>query len=242
MIKNYPLGHLKISSGNLKEIFLFIKNNINHNKHSYCMPLNLTKYVVSQKDSKLKETINAADSVISDGVSIVLLSKRFSYKNVYRVTGIDLAEMIISKSKENGWKMFFLGSSQENIERAIERLYKKFGNLNIVGCQHGYFKNEDINSIIENINLTQAQILFLGLGMPQKEYFINDYFNKLHVNFCLPVGGAFDVWADSKQRTPKILQNIGLEWFYRSFYDKNKALNITQYGLTFFKDFFFCKR
>ncbi len=242
MIENLPLGHIKISTGNIDEILKHIEKNISENKSFYCIPLNLTKYVVSKKDCKLREVIKSADLIISDGVPIVWLSRRAGYKDVIRVTGIDLAEQILSHSRERGWRIFFLGASPNNLESAIKNLRNRFNNPDVVGYHHGYFKKHEVEEIIEVINNSSPDILFLGLGMPQKEYLIHDYFIKINVKFCLPVGGAFDIWAEAKKRAPKVFQRVGCEWLYRSLYDKSKAQLIAKNGLTFLKDFLFYNR
>ena len=242
MISNYPLGHVKISSGDSKEILDFITKRISENQKTYCIPLNLTKYVMSKKDAKLKDVIKSADLIISDGVSMVWLSKRARYNDVHHVTGIDLAEKIIFYSKERDWKIFFLGATPENLDKAIENLKSKFNSPYISGFHHGYFKQNEIKHITSLINESNADILFLGMGLPQKEYFIHDYFDKLNVKFCLAVGGAFDIWSGAKQRAPKFIQMVGLEWLYRSFYDKSKSFYIAKYGLIYLKDMVFISK
>lgn len=242
MIENHPLGHLKISSGSLEEILEFVGKRISENQKTYCIPLNLTKYVMSKRDIKLQEVIQSANLIVSDGISMVWLSRRAGYHDVFRVTGIDLAEKILSHSRSRGWKVYFLGASQENLDRAIKNLKERFNNSEIAGYHHGYFNKHEIKRIIQMINDSGADILFLGLGLPQKEYFIDDHFNEIHAPFCLAVGGAFDVWAGAKRRTPGLIQRMGLEWLFRSFYDKNKTFNVARYGLVFLKDLLFYKK
>ncbi len=239
MIKNHPLGHLKISSGSLTSFGKAIAKAIYEKKKSYAMPLNLTKYIVSQKDSKLKQTISEASWVIADGVPIVWLSRRMGYSKVRRVTGIELAEWILEESAKRNWRIFLLGSHSEVLSDLLSKIDAKFSSPLIVGSHHGYFKKKEIPFLLEEIKRKQADILFLGLGMPQKEYFLYDHFAKLQVPFALPVGGAFDIWSERKTRTPRLLQQLGLEWFYRSFYDYRKATNIIRYGIRFLKDLLF---
>lgn len=242
MIETQPLAHLKISAGNIEDMISYVEDRISLGQRTYCIPLNLTKYVYSKKDAKLREAINSANLVISDGVPIVWLSKRLGYKNVHRITGIDLAESIISRSKSKGWKLFFFGASPKNLEQAVLNLNKRFEGPEIVGFRDGYFKEDETCGIIDQINASKPDILFLGLGMPQKEYFIHNYSGSLNAAFCLTVGGAIDVWAGVKQRTPKMIQSLGLEWLYRSIYDKSKAINILRYSLIFLKDLALPKR
>lgn len=242
MVVNLPLWHLKISQGDLPFFLSYVQSCIIQNRKSYCIPLNLTKYVISKRDNKLRNVINAANLVISDGISILWLSRRLGYKTVYRIAGIDFAESIISNSRKNEWKLFFFGASPQNIRIAVNNIEKKFGYPYVAGYHHGYYEPDEIKSIIDSINSSQADILLLGLGLPQKEYFIHDYYKKINVKFCLAIGGAFDVWADKKRRTPLRLQKIGFEWAYRGFYDKSRILSVFKYVLFFLKDFLFLSK
>lgn len=239
MIKNLPLGHLKISQGNLEDILGRVEDYISRGKKTYCVPLNVTKYVLSKQDDKLRKVIWEADIVIADGTPIYWFSRRLGYDRVYRVTGIDLAKRVIWAAKEKKWSVFFLGSTLEILLSAKQKIRETFGFDHIIGWRDGYFRGEEIPELLSNINRLEPHVLLLGLGMPQKEYFIADYSEKIQAKFLLPVGGAFDVWAGVKKRSPHLIQKAGLEWLYRTFYDNRKGKNILKYGPSFLRDFFF---
>lgn len=239
MSKNLPLGHLTITPGDTNRAVGMIDGWIANREKAYCIPINLTKYIKSKKDAKLTRSINNAKLVIADGVPIKWLGRRAGMRDIHRVTGVDLSEQLLAMAKDKGWKLYFLGASPENLARAKERVNERFNNPEFAGARDGYFNDDDIPGIIEDINASQPDILFLGLGMPQKEYFLHDYHDKLDVPFCITVGGAIDIWADAKKRTPKLIQAIGLEWFVRSIYDISKAKNILKYGGMFLKELVF---
>jgi len=239
VINNLPLGHLKIAPGDLRSFIAFVDNSIRNQQKTYCVPLNLTKYVVSKKDPKLKKVIRAAGFVIADGIPICWLSKRLGYKGVRRITGIELAEALLAHSMSRGWRIFLLGSSAADVDLAIRYVKEKFGQPLIVGFHHGYFTDGEVNLLLAKINTLKPDILLLGLGMPQKEYFIDDYFDHLKASFLLPVGGAFDIWAQTKKRSNALIQKLGLEWLQRSIYNSSKARNILRYSFDFFKDYLF---
>lgn len=238
---NQTLGHLKITPGSMDEILERVGRWISERKKAYCIPINLTKYVVSKKDEKLTRSINEADLVIADGVPIKWLSRRAGIRNVQRVTGVDLSEKLLARAADRGWKLFFLGASPENVQRAVKRVQERFDNPDI-GFRDGYFQEEEVPAIIEQINEYRPDILFLGLGMPQKEYFLVDHHSKLDVPFCITVGGAIDIWAEAKKRTPPLIQKMGLEWFVRSVYDRSKFLNIMRYGGAFIREMVFFRK
>jgi N-acetylglucosaminyldiphosphoundecaprenol N-acetyl-beta-D-mannosaminyltransferase len=155
---------------------------------------------------------------------------------------VELAERLIHESQENKWSIYILGAAPEIAVRAAANLRSKYPGAGIVGFRDGFFKNDDLPGLIGEINRLMPDILLLGLGMPQKEYFIHDHFQQLDVRFCLPVGGAIDIWAGTKRRTPPWLQKLGLEWLFRSFYDFSRAGNILKYGVIFLKDLVLIKK
>jgi N-acetylglucosaminyldiphosphoundecaprenol N-acetyl-beta-D-mannosaminyltransferase len=242
MIAHYPLGHLKISAGDLSLFLSYLKNSIRKKEKSYCIPLHITKYELSKADQKLRDVINSADMVIADGAPIPWFCRRLGYKSVHHVTGIEFAEAILKHSRENDWRIFFLGAHPRNLEKALTNIKSQFNDPLVAGFHDGYFSADECSKIIEKINAVKPDILFLGLGMPQKEYFVYDYFNKAEALFWLPVGGSFDIWARVKKRSPVILHRMGLEWIQRSFYNRDKAKNVFTYGFSFFKDFLFYKQ
>ena len=48
---------------------------------------------------------------------------------------------------------------------------------------------------------------------------MNQMINKLNVKYMFGVGYAFDVLSGKASKTPKIIQEIGMEWFYRLIKD-----------------------
>lgn len=241
MIPGRRLLHVKVSSGGEDDFVAGIASCIAEKKKGYAIPLNLTKYVVSKRDDKLRETILAADVVNADGVSIVWLARRLGLRDVERSTGVELAERLVRESSASSWNVYVLGAAPEIVSRAVANLRDKYPGAGIVGFRDGYFKSEGLPGLLAEINRLKPDILLLGLGMPQKEYFIHDHMKQLDVRFCLPVGGAIDIWAGVKKRTPSWLQKIGLEWLYRSVYDMSRAGNIIRYGAIFLKDLLWAK-
>ena len=235
-MKNYELGHLRITSGRREDLLCEIARDLRDGRKRYCMPLNLTKYVMSKTDAKLRAVVAAADYVIADGVPIVWLSRRAKLKDVFRITGVGLAESLLQDAARKQWKLFLFGASPENLSAATRRLAENFPGLNIVGTQDGHFQPDDLPKIVKRISQCRPDLLLLGLGLPQKEYFVHDHFSQLDVGLCLPVGGAFDIWAGAKRRTPAILHKFGCEWLYRSIYDFSRARLILKNGATFAKD------
>lgn len=236
MIGTFQLGHVKVSRGSLNDFVEAIGKGIASGARQCSVPLNMSKYCMAKSDPKLAQALNMSDYVIADGKSIELLASRMGADNVERVTGIDLAETLLSQSRAKGWSVYLLGTKPENLAAAEAVMTERFDNPIIAGSRDGYFDPNDVEDVIAQINAVKPDILLLGLGLPQKEYFVVDHLEELDVRLTLTVGGAFDVWAGAKSRAPSWVQTLGIEWLYRSFYDRSRAGLIFRYCFIFAKD------
>ena len=242
MIEKHTLGHVSVTTGSREVVLKDIAQRIKDGERSYCVPINVTKYGMTRRDGKLRDAVNDADYVIADGLPIVWLARRLGYDDVQRITGIDLAESLCASAAKNGWRLYFLGASPERLARAVSWLSHRYPDVAICGSRHGYFQQREIPGLIRDINESRPDMLFLGLGLPQKEYFVADHFESLDVPFCITVGGAFDIWGGAKKRTPRALQHVGLEWLYRTAYDWRKASTLACYARRYMLDYTFLHR
>ena len=180
----------------------------------HIITLNAEILYVAQSDEKLLSIINQADLVTPDGSGIVWACKELCGQEIQRVTGIDLMQEICQQSKVNHWKVFLFGAKPGVADEAGKKLEKQYGTL-VAGMAHGYFKPEDEEAIIERINASGADVLFLALGAPKQEFWIHRYRDRLKVPVVIGVGGSFDVIAGTVKRAPVFFQKIGMEWLWR---------------------------
>jgi N-acetylglucosaminyldiphosphoundecaprenol N-acetyl-beta-D-mannosaminyltransferase len=148
----------------------------------------------------------------ADGMPIKLIIQ-FLFKNrTDRLGGLDYMEGLAIKHPE--YKYYFLGSTEEVLLKTLKYYRNKY-NLNIVGWRNGFFTKNELFGIINDINKSETDILFIAFGTPAKEYFLYDNKDVLKCKFAVGVGGAFNIIAGVMKRAPLWLQNIGMEWFYR---------------------------
>jgi N-acetylglucosaminyldiphosphoundecaprenol N-acetyl-beta-D-mannosaminyltransferase len=177
--------------------------------------VNAAKVVKYSRDERLRNIMDRASLLLADGVPVVWASKLGHKPLKKRVAGIDLMERMISVSTERGYKVFLLGATQKVILKTVDVLRNQFPALQIAGYRNGYFTPEDEPGIIAEINASGADLLLLGMGTPQKEFWADRNLSKLEVAICQGVGGSFDVVAGVTTRAPSWMQTCGLEWLYR---------------------------
>ncbi|MEK7673375.1 MAG: WecB/TagA/CpsF family glycosyltransferase [Patescibacteria group bacterium] len=148
--------------------------------------------------------------------TIPFYSKYIKTELPERVTGVDLMQEICKKAAKENLKFFLLGAQEGVAERTKEILQKKYPSLKITETHAGSPHLKDEKEILNLINKSEAQILFVAFGAPQQEIWISRNLKHLKsVKVAIGVGGSFDFIAGIRKRAPKLLQKLGLEWLYR---------------------------
>lgn len=212
MKKENVLG-VNVCITDYEEILKYIDIDIINNKKSFVVAINPEKVMKARKNESLKNIINNANYQIADGIGIVYASKLRNGKINKRITGIDLMDKICSLASNKNYSIFLYGSHNDTLIETERALREKYKSLNIVGKISGY-GNVD-NKIIKVINKKNPDILFVALGSPKQEYFINNNMEKLNCKIFMGVGGSFDVISGNIKRAPVWMQNKGLEWLFR---------------------------
>jgi N-acetylglucosaminyldiphosphoundecaprenol N-acetyl-beta-D-mannosaminyltransferase len=180
---------------------------------TFCAAINPEKLYRAKSDPELHKVLDSADLRICDGVGVSLASMLLYHRRLPRCTGIDLFLKLISFSAEEGWKVFVLGASPQSNEAACRALTERFPGLTIAGRRDGYFKDSD--EVVESINESGADLLFVAMGSPRQEFWINKHMPRLKTSFCMGVGGSLDVVSGTAKRAPVLFQCTGTEWLYR---------------------------
>jgi N-acetylglucosaminyldiphosphoundecaprenol N-acetyl-beta-D-mannosaminyltransferase len=206
-IKIHPLVRsefLEIIESNLRNGNQIIQNGLN--------AASINELVINEE---LKQAYKNSDLVNIDGMSIVWALRFLGYNIPERVACPDLADDILSMAEKNHFSIFLFGAKERNLLLSKKALKERFPNLLIAGCRNGYYREDDELAIVDQINRTNPDILFLGLPSPCKELFVEKYRSEINAKYILGVGGLFDILCGLTKRAPLWVQKIGMEWFYR---------------------------
>ena len=110
---------------------------------------------------------------------------------------------------------YLLGGSEDCLQRLRVNLIRANERLNLVGVRNGYFKRDDEPAIREEINRLAPDFLWVGLGTPKQQEWIESQRDRIRRGVLLAVGFAFDVNAGTKRDAPPWMQRVGLTWVFR---------------------------
>jgi len=190
-----------------------IEATIEEGRKSFWIAVNPQKIYRAWHDQGLSDVLKRADATYCDGVGVSIASKILHGHGLGRITGCDLFFKAVSMASKKGLGVFLLGASPESNSGACRELKKMHPDLRIVGRQDGYFK--DSAAVVEQINASKADLLFVAMGTPKQEYWIDRHREDINASFCMGVGGSFDVASGTLKRAPEIFQRTGTEFVFQ---------------------------
>ncbi len=185
----------------------------NHNLHSL---------YIYHHDAESRGFFDRADYIHADGMSIIALGRllRIPLRREHRATYIDLVPLIFAEAERQGWKVFYLGSKPDVVQRAVRKIRVQFPGLQI-RARHGHFNAEKSSSenadVLAEINAYAPQVLMVGMGMPRQEHWVASNWHALQCNAAFCCGAALDYIAGEIPTPPRWLGQLGLEWIFRLF-------------------------
>ena len=206
---------VKIHKVNMEQAFSSFLYLLNGNICSMIFTPNTEMVMNASKDQDFRRVLNSGDLIVPDGIGIIYASNHHNLGLEDRVPGIELMEKILKFANTTKKSVFLLGGAPGISEKAAENINDTFPNIVIKGFHDGYFKEEEELKVIDKINETRPDILFVALGTPKQELWMNKHRKILNAKVAMGVGGALDVWSGNSKRAPKIFRDLGLEWLYR---------------------------
>ena len=177
--------------------------------------VNANKFWLASRDKRLHGYIQRADVVFPE-FAVTWAAHKLGYPAIQPVYGVNFTKKYVQYAARHGLRPFFLGGSPQVSENLAAHLCQKYPDLKLAGTHHGFLESPEVEQqALAQINDSQADILFVGMGSPKQEYWIETHLAELQVPVAMGVGGTFDVLSGHKKDTPKWIRGTGTEWIYR---------------------------
>jgi N-acetylglucosaminyldiphosphoundecaprenol N-acetyl-beta-D-mannosaminyltransferase len=183
----------------------------------YVCICNVHSVVTTTRDIEFKVAVNNADMSTPDGAPIAWVLRRLGHRSQERINGPDLMLKYLALAEQSKQVVFFYGSTEATLDKLRAALAKKFPKLRIGGTYSPPFRplsREEDEQIVDMINRSGANVVFVGLGCPKQEKWMAEHRGRINA-VMIGVGAAFDYHSGVVKRAPLWWQRHGLEWLYR---------------------------
>jgi N-acetylglucosaminyldiphosphoundecaprenol N-acetyl-beta-D-mannosaminyltransferase len=203
---------------------------------------NPEQIVYAQKDSHFRELLNQADVALPDGIGVVWASKILQKERDRRqetriksvIPGVECMEDLVRTAAKQRIPIVLIGGRSGLALNSLECLQKK--HLKLTGWamdgpeiqvtsnklqvtsenSENYFRD-----LANKITTSGVRMVFVGLGAPKQEYFIEALSRQLSIHkyplsiILMSVGGSFDEISGRIPKPPGWVSRTGLKWLWR---------------------------
>lgn len=214
--KKVKLLGIEFDNLRIKDILKNITKRITSNEKQSIFFINADCLNKAYENAQYQELLQKADMVLPDGSGINMGCNMIHTPLKENLNGTDMLPFICKLSAKKDFSIYLLGAKDGIANDMKNNLHKMYPNLNIVGTHHGYINDTSLTQeVINDINEKQPDILFVAMGAPYQEIFIETYRDQIDAKIFLGVGGLFDFYSNKIKRAPLFVREIGFEWIYR---------------------------
>ena len=191
----------------------------------YVVTPNVDHAVMFQSSSALRKAYGGASLVLADGAPVVLASRLLGRPLPERVAGSDLVPAIFDRqatfqsTMKRPLRVFFLGAGPGIAVRAAHNTHRCWPQVEVVGTYSPPqgFEQDTLEGqrILQRIAESKPDLLLVGFGAPKQELWVERHASQIEAKVALCVGATIDFLAGEKSRSPKWMQDHGLEWLHR---------------------------
>ncbi len=156
-----------------------------------------------------------SDVIVTDGRLFYLFAKWHGIPLKHDISIPNLVLLVLELANKDNWSVYLLGAEDHTNKLAQENIRNKYNNIKHVSGHHGYFGNGKNDSVINDINSNNINILLIGISSPKKEIIAASWKDELNTNIIIPCGGMIDVLAGQTRLVPKWIKKIGLASVFR---------------------------
>lgn len=186
-----------------------------------CTPA--SSLIYARDDAALASALRDAAIVSPDGMGVVHAARLLGEEISDRVYGPDLMEFHCKRAASAGTPIFLYGGhDDEALAKLQSTLAERFPGLPIAGAYsppHRDLTDQETMDVTAQINESGAEVVWVGIGSPKQELWMQTMRGVLAPPVLVGVGAAFDFFAGRVAQAPGWMQRASLEWLYRVIQD-----------------------
>lgn len=180
--------------------------------------INQYSFCIAQEDAAFKKALQAADVLLPDGMAIVAATRLLTNTKITKLAGAQLHDFLLHKLNETSGSCFYLGASQDTLDKINNRVKKEFPNVKVYNYSPPFkavFTESDNQNMLVAVNTIAPEVLFIGMTAPKQEKWAFEHKDLLQARTICSIGAVFDFYAGTVKRPSPFWISLRLEWLIR---------------------------
>ena len=209
---------IRVDVGTMEDAVQCICDHAERRQGGLVCVANVDMLTRAKRTPRLAALVRGAVAVVTDGMPLVWALRRLRHcVRATRVYGPGLVLALCEAAARRGQSVFLYGGTAEELTLMQAALSQHAPGLQIAGAVSPPMLPTEPAfdpAIVDRINSSGASVVFVGLGCPKQEFWMDTHQQKLQP-VSIGVGLAFALIAGTKSQAPRWMREHGLEWLYR---------------------------
>lgn len=171
---------------------------------------------------ELRETLQVRSWFLLEGVGLKVACLLTKGRAPVDTNGTDLLPALLDQLRGMPCRLFLLGGGTNVAVLAARKIREMWPHVEIVGSRDGYFSNDEIPAIRDQLRRAKPTLLLIGLGSSRQEAVALEFLQVPGLRVVWTVGGLFDRLTGRIPRAPTLMRTLRLEWLYRIYVEPRR--------------------
>lgn len=222
-----PLFGINVFSETKEKLKTYIQQDISQNKKSVIALINTDHILRHSFFGKFKNLYRTVKYSLIDGVPVLWTARLCGMRNINVIAGEDLICSIFAWAEQNRWRVAIIGGNprKQTLEKALDRIRRDYPGLKLSFKESpafGFEADGYVETLVAHVQDCPGEILFVALGTPRQEYFIEQYKKILPYNVFIGIGASLDFFAGTVHSMPPWMRKYGLGWTHRLWQEPHR--------------------
>ncbi len=178
---------------------------------------NVDHVVLAEHDARMRDAYARASLSLADGTPVVWASRISGPRLPAKISGSDLVTPLMATAGERQWRVYLLGGA-DGVAAEVAALVTARHGVTVVGVDAprvGFESTDEELAAMARVTAARPDLLFVALGSPKQELFIDRVRDQLGTTVAIGVGASFDFLTGRVRRSPGWVSAMGVEWLFR---------------------------
>ncbi len=193
MIKKIEILGMTLDNYTVKEAMLQVEGFLNNSVMNTIETISMETLVKAQEDKELKECIESLDLTIISDKEILKAAEENSSQRIQETSENLFLEEFMKRAARNNRTVYLLGDTSEQLLALEEFLKENYDRIKVSGSYALSDCIGDYDTVINEINIAEPDVLISVLSTPCQEYFLKANREKFNVKIWYGLGNQYAV-------------------------------------------------
>ncbi len=197
---------------------------VSENRPGYICVADANVLTMAHKDADYRQTLAESLFAICDSSWVPLFLRRIYGIERTHYCGAQIFKDVVSSGN---YRMAFLGGRTEalkDLKTAITEWNPAVADMPFTELPFLPVEDFDYPAIAAELNTSGIDIIWVGLGAPKQERFMQRLLPYLNHGVMIGVGAVFNFYSGHVRRAPAWIRKLHLEFLYRTLTEPKKQL------------------